>query len=200
MQLIETIRAEKGEFLNLNFHQNRMNNSRMELFNCTDKIDLKSILQNRSSEISTNQLYKCRIIYDTDIKNVEFVPYQLPDINFLKLVKCDEIEYSHKYYNRQQINVLFEQKGTADDIIIVKNGLITDSSFSNLLFYNGKQWLTPAFPLLKGTQRAFLLKQEIILTADIRLDDLLHFIKIRLINAMIKFEDEVDVEIENIIN
>ena len=90
------------------------------------------------------------------------------------------------------------QKGDADDIIIVKNGLITDSSFANLLFFNGLQWLTPAQPLLKGTQRAKLLEQEQVITAEIRTADLSNFIKVRLVNAMLRFEDEVDILIDSI--
>ena len=78
------------------------------------------------------------------------------------------------------------------------NGLITDSSTANLLYYNGNQWLTPTFPLLKGTQRAKLLEQEKIQVADIRPSDLHNFKKVRLINAMLRFEDEIDVLIENI--
>lgn len=198
MQLLETIRTEKGEFSNLLFHQNRMNNSRKVLFNCKDEINLFSVLQNSSGKISDNKLYKCRIIYNSKIKKIEFIPYQIPEINSLKLVNCNEIDYSHKYLNRKQINLLLAQKDKADDIIIVKNGLITDSSTANLLFYNGCHWLTPAFPLLKGTQRAKLLEQEKILLADIRPSDLHNFQKARLINAMLRFEDETDIIIEKI--
>ena len=196
MQLLETIRVEDGKFSNLNFHQERMNSSRKVLFNCTDEIDLLSILQDSSNNISDNKLYKCRIIYNTEIRKIEFIPYPKPHINTLKLVYSDDIEYSHKYFDRNHINELLELKGVTDDIIIVKNRLITDSSFANLLFYNGDHWLTPTFPLLKGTQRAKLLEQEKIRVADIRPEDLHNFTKIRLINAMLRFEDEMDVLIK----
>ena len=198
MQLLETIRFDQGEFSNLRFHQRRMNNSRKVLFNCTDGIDLISILRKSFNNISNKELYKCRVIYDTEVKKVEYIPYQIPDISSLQLVDCDEIEYSHKYFNRNQINDLLTQKDKADDIIIVKNGLITDTSFANLLFYNGEHWLTPTFPLLKGTQRAKLMEKELIITANIRPVDLSYFKKIRLINAMLRFEDEVDVNISNV--
>lgn len=198
MQLLETIRLENGKLSNLSFHQTRMNNSRKVLFNCTDEFNLISILQASSTEIPDNGLFKCRIIFNIEIREIEFIPYQMPDINSLKLVSCDEIEYSHKYFDRQQINELFAQKGKADDIIIVKKGLVTDSSFANLLFFNGDQWLTPAFPLLKGTRRAKLLEQEKIRVADIRPGDLHHFKKIRLINSMLRFEDRVDVLVEKV--
>ena len=198
MKLLETIRYELGEFSNLRFHQNRMNNSRKVLFNCTDEIDLTIILNESSNNISEKELYKCRVVYDTEVRKVEYIPYKIPDINSLKLVDCDEIEYGHKYIDRNQINDLLIQKDDADDIIIVKNDLITDTTFANLLFYNGIHWVTPAFPLLKGTQRSHLLEKELIITANIQPEDLVNFKKIRLINAMLRFEDEVDVNIGNV--
>lgn len=198
MKLLETIRFENGVFSNLLFHQNRMNESRKKLFNCSDEIDLALSLYKNSSSIEDNQLYKCRIIYDVEINNIEYIPYYPPSVKSLQLVVCDEIEYSHKYLDRKQINELLSKKGVADDIIIVKHGRITDSSIFNLLFYNGKQWITPAFPLLKGTQRTSLLYQEKIKVADIIPSNLHNFSKIRLINAMLRFEDEVDINIEDI--
>ena len=110
----------------------------------------------------------------------------------------DGLDYSHKYINRKRLEKLFSQKGNCDDILIVKNGLITDTSFANILFYNGIEWLSPANPLLKGTQRQFLLETEQIITAEIRPSDLKYFKKARLVNAMMRFEDEVDIEMKAI--
>ncbi len=199
MQLLETIRFNAGKFSNIELHQRRFNDSRRQLFNCKDERNLSSILDSYIKNQPDYQLLKCRVVYDAEVESVEFTPYSMPNITSLKLVNCNEIEYSHKYLNRSHINKLMLQKGNADDIIIVKNGLITDSSFANLLFFNGSQWLTSAQPLLKGTQRAKLLEQEQIITADIRPAYLYNFTKIRLVNAMIRFEDEVDVLIGKIL-
>ncbi len=59
---------------------------------------------------------------------------------------------------------IFLCKKTADDIIITKNGNITDSSFSNLVFESSDGALfTPETYLLEGgTKRKFLLKNGII--------------------------------------
>ncbi|MFK5857492.1 MAG: aminotransferase class IV [Bacteroidota bacterium] len=198
MQLLETIRFSSGSFSNLPYHQKRMNNSRKLLFNCGDEINLQVVLANQIGKLQTTELTKCRVVYDTEIRSIEFVNYSIPNINLLKMIVCDDILYNHKYANRDKINILLAQKEKADDIIIIKNGLITDSSFANLLFFNGSHWLTPAQPLLNGTQRSKLLEQEQIVTADIRPADLTNFTKVRLINAMLKFEDEVDVIIDNV--
>ncbi len=212
MKLLETIRFENGRFENLPYHQQRMNRSRKILFEREDEIDLEKYLNDESFRIANPKeliksglsgfairTFKCRLIYSTTIEKTEFLPYQLPEIRSLKLVADDEIEYPHKFLDRKPIEKLLEKKGGCDDILIVRNGLFTDTSFANILFFNGKEWITPAFPLLKGTRRAQLIDEEKIKTADIRIEDLKYFQKARLINAMIRFEDQVDIAIRNIL-
>jgi 4-amino-4-deoxychorismate lyase len=199
--LLETIRYENGTFRNLSFHQQRMEASQRVQFGISGKFDLEGVLiQKLSGEIPVPEkgLFKCRVTYDTNIKKAEWIPYQLPEIHSLKIVEADNIEYALKYANREALNRLFEKRENADDILIVKNGFITDTSFCNILFYNGRNWVTPAFPLLKGTQRSYLLEKEQVLTAEIKPDDLANFSKARLINAMIRFEDALDIGIKNI--
>ena len=59
-------------------------------------------------------------------------------------------------------NQLIEKRKHADDIIIVKNGLVTDSFYANLAFLKNGIWFTPETPLLLGVQRQFLLSQKTI--------------------------------------
>ena len=194
-RLLESIRCERGELKNLPFHQARMDNSARQLFSKENTIRLEKIVV---PEHCRRGLYKCRVVYSETIESVEFIPYQFPKIKTLQLVFSDEIEYAYKFANRLALNALFEKRQNCDEILIVKNGLVTDTSLANIIFFNGKNWLTPALPLLKGTQRAKLLAEEKIVTADIRPADLKNFRKVRLINAMMRFEDERDVEIEKI--
>ncbi len=72
-----------------------------------------------------------------------------------------------------------------DDILLVKEGLITDTTIANIAFYDGNSWYTPQHPLLKGTKRAQLLDQGLLLEKDLKPEDLSSFIAIRLFNAMI---------------
>ena len=89
------------------------------------------------------------------------------------------------------------QKGDSDEIIIVKHGLLTDTSFTNLAIYDGDRWITPKRPLLLGTKRAALLDKGIIQEADITLNDLQNAVKVSLFNAMIEF-GEREVPIGNV--
>ena len=94
---------------------------------------------------------------------------------------------------------MFAQRENCDDIIIVKNGLVTDSFAANLLFFNGKDWVTPTTPLLKGTKRQLLLDRGIIIEKEIMEEDVFGFQKVGLINAMIDFEEMPIVSVEKIV-
>jgi len=200
-RLLETIRYENGRFHNLKYHRQRMNYARKMLFRLTDEIDLDKILPKAAKEQLPDErcgLFKCRVVYNSHILEIRFSPYVLPQIRSLRLVQSDDIDYTFKYENRSSLNRLFALRGAADDILIVKNGLVTDTSFCNVLFFNEKRWLTPEQPLLRGTRRAALLEQEMVETAVIRVDDLHHFTKVRLINAIIRFDDRLDIPMERI--
>jgi len=195
-RLLETIRYENGRCQVLKMHRQRMNYARKVLFGLENEIDLEEALQRVAKEQlngADTGLFKCRVVYDSQIRDIQFIPYVLPHIRSLQLVESDDINYFFKYEDRNALNRLFARRGSADDILIVKNGLITDTLFCNILFFNGRAWLTPEQPLLKGTRRATLLEKEQIETAVIGADDLHYFTKVRLINAMIRFEDQLDI-------
>ncbi len=198
LKLLETIRFENGKFENLEFHQKRMNASRKALFGCKISFNLPEVLHQHLTDVPSKGLFKCRLIYSTQIEKVELMPYFIPRTHSLKIVSDDHISYAYKFFDRTAIDKLYKQKSACDDILIVKNGLITDTSYANILFFNGKEWITPEKPLLNGIQRGVLLEKEMIKTADIRLEDLHYFEKARLVNAMIRFEDELVIRNENI--
>ena len=90
--------------------------------------------------------------------------------------------------------LLYDKRAHADDILIVKNGRLTDTYYCNTAFLKKGKWYTPKHPLLKGTQREFLISKKIIEEADLLIGDLSQFEKIRLFNSMIQWEDTMDVE------
>ena len=142
--------------------------------------------------------YKARVVYgEQGVETVEYAPYSMRNINSLQVVEDDTITYDYKSTDRSHLNALLEKKGSSDDIIIVKHGLLTDTSFTNLAIYDGKQWLTPKHPLLPGTKRAALLDKAIIREADITLENLRKADRVSLFNAMIEF-GEREIAIENV--
>jgi len=179
MRLLETIHILEGEALNLGYHQQRVNRSRSQL-------GFKDTLELKLSPPKDGE-YRCRILYEKEIEKIEYLPYRRKKISSFKLVHSD-IVYDFKYEDRAEINALLEKHPKADDIIIVKNSLITDTSIANLCFFDGIDWLTPKSPLLLGTCRQRLLDEHKIIPADIDYRSLKDFSKIAVMNAMTDFQ------------
>ncbi|MFH1161363.1 MAG: aminotransferase class IV [bacterium] len=134
-------------------------------------------------------VYKYRIIYGADLEKTEFIEYTPRPIERLKLVEANDLEYSYKYLDRSAINALLSRTTGKEDIIIIKNGVITDTSFTNLAFFTGSKWLTPASPLLQGTCRKRLIHEGRLIEEEIVPKDLVKFRKVSLINAMLDLDE-----------
>ncbi|WP_353723094.1 aminotransferase class IV [Dyadobacter sp. 676] len=164
------------------YHNARLNKTRRELWGYDDIWDLNALLE--IPDWVDESMHKCRVAYNKGIDNIRWEPYYRRTIGKIQRVYHDEIDYRYKYDNRDTLNALYAQRGDADEILIIKKGLVTDSNFCNVAFFDGNYWLTPASPLLPGTQRAFLLDEGIIRPAEIRESDIPAFSRIRLFNAM----------------
>lgn len=186
---IETIRIEKGRLRNIAYHDRRMNEVRREVWGVDRSASIETYIDASPYEERT----RCRVTYGRDVESVEFFPYQIRPVHSLQLVRGGQIEYRRKRADRSELNALFACRGEADDVLIVRGGLLTDTSIANIALGDGTDWYTPASPLLEGTQRACLLDAGMIRPLDIHADDLSRFQKIRLFNAMIDFgEIEID--------
>ncbi len=182
---LETIRAVDGEVFHISFHQERYE-SVLKKFGVQDVKNLKQFI--KPPEIG---LYRCRLTYDLSKAqqiDVTYHEYKKRDISSLKLVYDDEIEYALKSTCRERLDALYDQRGECDDVLIVKNSLITDTTIANIAFYDSNRWVTPALPLLKGTTRERLLRDEKIFEEEITIKDLKKFSKIAIMNAMIDFD------------
>ncbi len=180
--LLETIKIEDGEVSNLSYHQTRCDESRKALFHSTDRLDLSSLIHAPSKK-----LYRCRILYNEKIHSIEYIPYIPKEIHTLKIVSSN-LEYDHKYANRDTLNTLLQKQSDADEIIIEKEGYLTDTTIANIAFYNGEQWFTPEKPLLKGTMRAKLLDEGFLHTRKIKKEEISNYTHVALMNAMIGFK------------
>jgi len=86
-----------------------------------------------------------------------------------------------------------------DEIIIEKDGYLTDSSIANIAFFDGIDWITPKKPLLNGTTRERLLDMKFLRTADIKSSDIKSFSGFALMNTMIKFsiQNNIYIKVKN---
>jgi 4-amino-4-deoxychorismate lyase len=194
--LLESIKLVDGEFRNLFYHERRMNRALKFLCGVQEHFYLEEFLKN--IDVPAKGLHKCRIVYDDVSRDVEFIPYQYKTINRLKIIEHDRVSYEFKYADRKILNRLYDLRKDCDDILIVKRGLVTDSSFSNIIFRKGKRWYTPWSSLLKGTMRANLLERNLVEEEEIRVEDITTFDSFKLINAMVEFENP-EVDIANIV-
>lgn len=190
IQFIETLRLENSRISNRLLHRQRLFET--VKFHYGQKAagiagvqfdELLSSITDSAGQSSAVQ--KLRVIYADTILHYELQNYILRTIKSLKIVVCDSIEYSYKYHNRDAINKLLEQKGYCDDILICRNGYITDTSFSNVVFENKEGLFTPETFLLNGTMRQRLLKEGTVKEADISIDKLGNYDNVILINSML---------------
>lgn len=196
LPFFESIRLHNGEFCLLALHQQRMIETlEYHKFNL-NKFDLQAYLHGFS--IPEKGLFKCRLSYGKTLATPEFIPYRPKTIHTLKLVECDDVSYDFKYNNRAQIAACFARRGQADDVVILRNGLITDTSYCNIVFFDGKQWITAENPLLKGVQSIFLLNQACIKSGSLHRDDIKKFQKFRLINAMMPWDEAIELPVSAI--
>lgn len=151
------------------------------------EINLKNFL--KQMDLPRRDTWKCRITYDKIITHCELKIYKIKPVKSLKVVSVDDLDYKHKWADRSELESLYEQRGDCDDIIISQDGFIKDSFYANLLFYKNGIWYTPKSPLLKGVQRAALLKEGKIVEKNIKLEKIRKYKKIKLINAMIGMND-----------
>ncbi len=193
-KFIESIRVENGVLQNLKLHQQRVNET-SKTFSFNKTLDLSSITL---SKVNDDDIYKFRVLYSGNDYSVEISRYKPREIKSLKLVYDNDIIYDHKFENRDALNDLFEKRGDSSDILIVKNGFITDSSYSNIVLFDGEDYLTPSTFLLNGTMRQRLLDEKRIKEREIKVEDLKNYKRIFLINALNSLEDNLFVEVSSI--
>lgn len=184
--LFESICIKNGIIQNFEWHEKRYVKSYKFFYKKKPKKPLAYDLI--IPESCNRGTFKLRLSYNENQQIYEFVRYEIKEINSLKLIYDNKIKYALKYSDRSHLISLFEEKGKCDDILIVKNNLISDSSYCNIAFYDGYEWATPAEPLLEGTARARLLEDDIIYEDAITVDMLRNFTHFKLFNAMRDFD------------
>lgn len=192
-QFFETIRYKNGVLENLNFHQQRVNRTFLQFKETVaDKwpiTDLNLSTVQIPEGLLPNQVYKCRVKYNlaSDFE-VTFEPYKMRSIKSCLITEIGENKYDYKFTNRDWLNESLQKAGT-DEIILSSEGMIKDASYANLAFFDGSDWFTPKCPLLLGTRRAALIEKGIIKEIEIRVTDLHKYKNIKLINAMMLWEE-----------
>lgn len=184
--LFETLRCENGVVAHLDYHQKRLASS-LQCLGSKTRFDLQALITPPKIGV-----YRCRFVYDEDSYRIEFHPYTSSRISALQLIREDTVHYPLKYTHRDALNALFERRDACDDVLIVKEGILKDTTIANIALRIDGQWFTPQTPLLYGTTRARLIDEGLLLPAVLTPDDIPNAQKVAIMNAMVGF-----VEIEN---
>jgi 4-amino-4-deoxychorismate lyase len=190
-RFIETIRFSGGKLLNLDRHFARIQAS----LGGSPEWDANALFS-AAANLPDN-VFKVRVAYDHQVASVTTGLYTIRPVRSLKLVFNNDIVYDRKYEDRTELEKLFAQRDDCDDVLIVKNGLITDVSYANIVFRKGDQWITPASYLLNGIMRQYLLDTGRISEQKITPNDLGDFSAFKLINAML-LDEAPESEVLNI--
>ena len=181
MQLLETIQILDGQLQNIEYHNVRFNKSRKELFGVNELSQLENLIK-IPFECSEG-IFRCRVVYEKEIEEVTFTSYIYKEIRTFKLIDIKNWDYSYKYADRSFMTNLLNENKDFDEVIMVKNGFITDCTIASLAFWDGKNWFTPSTPLLKGTKRQQLLDNQQIMEREIKAENLGEYEGVCLINA-----------------
>lgn len=193
---IEVLKVKNGVFINPQPHFERIFRTTLHFFSQPLAVKLTD---NMVPTYLRSGMVKCRIVYSKQVISIDFEPYTMRNIRSLAIIESDTIDYSYKYRNRDAINELLSEQGDCDDILIVKNSLVTDTSYSNVVFKDLDGALyTPKSTLLAGTKRRKLLAEGIIKEKEIRVNDIKSYLGVYLINAMIDIEDKIFVDTDAI--
>lgn len=185
--LFETIPIRAGTPFNLRYHEERVARSCQHLFGRLPGFSLAEVI--RGVHLRGDGLFRLRVNYNGSDFATELMLYEPKKISALRLVYDNSISYAYKFSDRAALQELYARRGAADDVVIVKNGLITDTSYANLAFkQRDGQWVTPHDPLLRGTMRQELSDRGGLIARDIAVEDLPSFESFKLINAMLRFD------------
>lgn len=175
----ETIRIQDNKIFHLEYHQERFEKTIYENYGYKTKEKLHSFITPPS-----NKLLKCKICYGEKITKVTYDIYTPKIISSLKIVESD-ISYKYKYENRNNIAKLIDKQ--YDEILIVKNGYLKDTSIANIALKIDGIWNTPSSPLFYGTTRERLLYEGKIIKRNLKTEDFKKAQEMSFLNAMINF-------------
>jgi len=183
----ETIKMEDGRLLNLVYHQQRVDYTR-EFFGFKEKLELKK----SSFNLPQKGEFRIRIDYSKTLESFTCKEFTCREFKEFKIVESD-IQYDYKYADRDKLNGL---KKDNKEIIIVKDGLLKDTTIANIALCIEGVWITPKTPLLLGTTRARLVESSFLICEDLTIKDLEKAEKFAIMNALIGFHIVKEAKIE----
>lgn len=198
IQFLETICINNGFPQHLEWHQQRVD-ATMKNFYPAHKHTWQLTECIHPPEEHSSGWVRCRMVYDAHQLSIHYYPYHRKQIESLTTIDMPtSFEYRYKYADRTEIDKLYEKRQGTDDILIVDEGWIKDTTIANIAFRKGVRWYTPSLPLLAGTTWKRLVSAGILVPRPIHLRELQTFDSFKLFNALNSFETASEVSVRNI--
>lgn len=182
----ETIKLLNGRLQNLSYHQARMDRTLQQHFPSEKAIQLDYLTP--IAEKYPEGLYKLRVDYDTQVREMTIQAYQIKTHHKLKILDAGDFDYSFKSADRSFFDSKLKEFRDCDDLLFTRNGFLTDTTYCNIALFDGKEWITPSTYLLPGTKRSQLIQDNKLKEKPIDMNHLKDYHQICFINAMRDFE------------
>ncbi len=181
---IESISIESdGTCPLLSYHQARIDRTIGE----SHSVNLSSIVELQVNKLIVGHQQKLRILYNkSGVQEVKTQPYVIRLIRNLTTVNIT-FDYDHKSTDRDAINAAFALRRQSDDILMVRDGLVTDTSYGNVACYQDGVWYTPESPLLGGCRRQSLIDKGLLTPKKIRIEALNSYPYLMVFNGLIPY-------------
>lgn len=193
-RLFESIRLVDGKAQLLDYHEERIGRS-LGLKYQFGQVSLNNYIEDTLRERleTMSGVYKFRFEYDGYGRySPTLTPYNQRLVS--RLIPCEIINpkcYEYKWTDRSCLTVSDELRlakgfSSGDEVVFVYDGLLTDTTYSNIILDMGDgRWLSPRTPLLRGVMRQYLLDEGVIEEADLEVSHLEQCRRFRLINALL---------------
>lgn len=180
MNLFETCLVVDGEVKNRRDHDARVACSSRELWNQSIQLPWDVL----EAEIPKEGQIRLRVEYNADgVARVDSRPYFESEMTLVRLFETFLI-YNHKFADRNDLEAIYKHRGAAHDVLMVIDGLVTDTTMANVAIFDGTHWLTPRKPLLLGTCRARMIRQGLLKETDITEADIREAQSVVIMNAL----------------
>lgn len=189
MNFLESICVRNGRAQRAELHWQRMHRSIAGTPPVPDMQAFDTLFASIEPHPIEDISYKLRIIYNAQgIEECSARPYVPKKVTTLQFHSIDnQFNYSLKYADRSEFETISQLYPSFVEPILIQDGEITDTTFSNLCFLDAQDglWYTPRKTLLAGTMRQYLLHNDLCIEKAIYTSEIHDFSHVALINAML---------------
>ncbi len=182
----ESIKLQNGFPKHLHYHQARVDRTYLNYWGSSIKVNLEDIIA-RTPRQTNAEVAKCKIIYNRDgVLSIHESGYTPKVVKKLKIIEIKpEENYFFKSLDRKWIDEYSRKLSQETDTLFVRDGLVLESSYTNVALLKKGKWYTPSNPLHRGTTLERFVLSGHLIPDEIPVKNLVDFEELRLFNAVL---------------